>query len=459
MAQLSGKALQDEVIRTKNVIAQRQAGGQDVSAQLNHYKGLTGATYNAQAEQYRKPSVSTTPTVTNTPVGNNTPAPSNTPVENPTNVNTTSTVSTPMQTFDDTLKRQADAQYAQQQAMLGQARDAQIAELQKAYANAIEQGQISVRQAQADFAQQAEMINQQAYQDAQGTNLTAESRGIGNSQQLLGLMAGDNSRKNGLINQNMTTRDRRIADISDRIKNITTQSNLDMANANATYNYGLASAKGQIDANRYNKLFDVQHEDYTANRDNQFDLNKMNIQQRYVLDQMAKQQGYDLAKMDKQQVQQLAQMAKAQGYDLEKMKQGNYYDMLLQNDAQAHDVGMFNRQSALDTQLANINAQALGSLGNPITDALREFNGAKGMTGLDQYYQDEMKKLGISSIDQKPVWVPPAPAQNQTLQPWDLMKMLGVSSKSGDFQKTPEGYDALARYKRMAELDPIKWGK
>lgn len=270
-----------------------------------------------------------------------------------------------------------DASVAGQTAQLGQARDQQITDVKKAYEDAVEQGQMSLREAEEAFRKQTEVINQQHYQDSQITNLTAEGRGIGNSQQLLGLMAGDNSRKNTMINENMTTRDKRVADINDRIRNLTLKKDLDIGQANSNYNYGVAGAQAQADMQYNNQMFGLKQSDYEAYRNQGFNqqnmatqqgynMQNMAIQQGYNQQNMATQHGYDIAKMDKAHVQVLDQMAKQYGYDIKKMSQQQIYqldqmriqqgytqqnmatqhgyDMTRQNDAQAHDSAMMDKQ-------------------------------------------------------------------------------------------------------------------
>lgn len=257
------------------------------------------------------------------------------------------------------LQKGADGQMASQEALLGQARDAQILELQKALEDAVSEGNISVREAEAQFEEQKGAIEQQAYQDAERTGLMSQERGIQNSAQAIGLMQGDNARKNSLINTNMSTRDRRVNDVRDRVKAIKNKSALDIANANANYGYGMAGAKGQIDSQMNQNLFNMGLQDYQMDREQQFGLDSAGMQNRFQQGQMAQQQkyaqdnmkmaqGFDIAKMNLQQKQQLAQMAQAFGYDLDKMSvQQQYqlanmaqsfgYDMQMQEDTQSHD--------------------------------------------------------------------------------------------------------------------------
>jgi hypothetical protein len=182
-----------------------------------------------------------------------------------------------MKAMEAMLQEGADASMQSQEALLGQARDAQILEIQKALEDAVSEGKISVREAEEQFEANKVEIEKQAYQDNERTELTSQDRGIQNSAQMIGLMQGDNARKNSLINENMSTRDRRMADISDRLSNITNKSKLDTANANANYGYGIAGAQGQIDAQMAQNQFTMNMDDYKMDREQQFGLDSAGL--------------------------------------------------------------------------------------------------------------------------------------------------------------------------------------
>ena len=101
------------------------------------------------------------------------------------------------------IRNQAQAQYQTQSAAIEKMRAASLAEVKKAYEDAVTQGDMSVREAQQAFEAQAAEINKQAYLDSERTAVYGNEMGLQNSQQMLGLMAGDNARKNNLINSNI----------------------------------------------------------------------------------------------------------------------------------------------------------------------------------------------------------------------------------------------------------------
>jgi hypothetical protein len=227
-----------------------------------------------------------------------------------------------------------------QEALLAQARDKQLLEIQKNLNTAVEEGKISVRDAEDQFNTRKGEIEKEAYVDTERTELMAQERGIQNSGMMLGLMQGDNARKDSMINENVTVRDQRINTITDRLNAIKNNSALDATNAHASYGYGVANARGQAESQRIQNEFAMGLEDMQAQRDqgfmqdnmemqHGFDLAKMSTQQRYTLEQMAKSFGYDLSKMSQAQQYQLANMATSFGYDME-----------MQNDSQGHQNNM-----------------------------------------------------------------------------------------------------------------------
>lgn len=266
-----------------------------------------------------------------------------------------------MEAIERLLGNMAGSQMESQGAMLGQARDAQILELQKSLEDAVAEGTISIREAEKQFEANKSIIEKQAYNDSERTNLVASDRGISNSAQMVGLMQGDNARKNGLINENMTTRDSRVNDIKDRLNSIKNKTSLDIANANTNYNYGMANAQAQADMAKQQGMLNLNMQDYAMNREQQFSLDQAGLaqkygmenmaqQNKYTLGQMGAQHNYDLSKMSKQQVYTLEQMAKQNGYtlsqmsaqqvnDLAKMAQGFGYDMSLQTNSQNFQSG------------------------------------------------------------------------------------------------------------------------
>lgn len=266
------------------------------------------------------------------------------------------------------LQKGANSQVQSQEALLAQARDKQLLEIQKGLETAVNEGKISVRDAEDQFNAQKTAINKEAYIDTERTELMSQERGIGNSMQMLGLQQGDNQRKNTMINENVSVRDQRINTITDRLNAIKNNSALDTANAHANYSQGVVGARAQADAQRFQNEFQMGLEDMQAQRDQGFTRDNMNMQQGFTQDNMQMQQDFDMTKMSKQQTYQLEQMAKSFGYDLSKMSKAQQYqlanmatsfgyDMSMQNDSQSHqsyqaeqsrthEINMFGKQEA-----------------------------------------------------------------------------------------------------------------
>ncbi len=236
-----------------------------------------------------------------------------------------------LQALSRFLQQSAQMQFISQASMLAQQRDAQIAQLEQAYADAVIEGEMSIREAREAFEAQKAQIEKQAYLQSQQTQLMAQDLGIQNSQQLLGHVSADNQVINSMINQNMTTRDKRIADIKDRINNLKNKKNLDSIMAQKEFGTNLIRAYGDISGRMYDQQFQMQYDNFNRNREEDFAINQMGFQHKMDLEKMDKQNllelgrlayqhGLDLEKMSKEQVMQLAIMAKEQGYKIDLMR-------------------------------------------------------------------------------------------------------------------------------------------
>lgn len=316
-----------------------------------------------------------------------------------------------------------DSQLGQQKATIDQNTQNNINALQKAYADAVMNGELSQQEAEAQLAENMKVIQQKAYQDSQATNLNAESRGIGNSQQMMGMQASDNARTNTNITTARTERDKRINEIKTRLNSITTQKDLDVANAqnqgNMQYQqamFGLQSElmrnNSALDQQGYASMMDMEkmkagqqfdigmanqnqawtqdnmglQQQYTKdnmateqqyNQQNMetqqgYNIQNMGIQQGYNLQSMAKQYGYDVSKMSIQQKNDLAKMAKQQEYDVSNINQQFKNNVSLSNLEYSHNMNMSNQEFNQAKQLATHNSQL------QVQQAQQEYMQARG---------------------------------------------------------------------------------
>ena len=270
-----------------------------------------------------------------------------------------------LQALSRYLQQSAQMQFVSQAAMLTQQRDAQIAQLEQAYSDAVSEGQMSIREAQQAFEAQKAEIEKQAYQQAQATQLMAQNLGIQNSQHLLGHVSADNQVINSMINQNMTTRDKRIADIKDRIANLKNKKNLDVINAQKEFGANLIKAYGDISGKMYDQQFQMQYDNFQRNREENFQINQMGFQHKMDLEKMDKQNilqlgqiayqnGLDLEKMNAEQVMKFAIMAKQHGYDIDLAKVQDFLERGRMAQQYRYDMQKanleFKNQSALNSQ-------------------------------------------------------------------------------------------------------------
>jgi hypothetical protein len=151
-------------------------------------------------------------------------------------------------------KKSSDAYYTSLQSGYARTRDDAIAELARNYNDAVAQNKMSITDAQNSYSDAVKQIDAQYYKDAQLTNTTAFSRGLGNSQQMAGLMLGDASRRNTSVNDSGSERDKQIQAINARIQALTSQKNADVLQENKDYNYNITQARADANKMYYDAL-------------------------------------------------------------------------------------------------------------------------------------------------------------------------------------------------------------
>jgi hypothetical protein len=216
-----------------------------------------------------------------------------------------------MEALERYLSESRDSYIANQEAILQANLDMQLAELENALNQAVADGELSVREAEQQFEQQKQALEKQAYLASERTQLYGQEMGLQNSQQMVGLIQGDTARAMELSNQNMSERDKRIADIRTRIDNIRNQYRTSVNLANQQFRTGMAQAQSQADMIFNQNMFGLKQEDYIANRQQYFQELNMAVQQKYnidmanlestlAIDRMNIQHGLDLEKMEVQ---------------------------------------------------------------------------------------------------------------------------------------------------------------
>lgn len=173
----------------------------------------------------------------------------------------------------------------------------QISQLEQSYAQAVSEGKISIRDAEQAFNTQKSEIEKLAYQQSEANKLNANSLGIQNSQQRIGLQQGADARENTLHNTNMSERDKRIANIRDRITALQTQKNLAITNAENEYGYNVASATAQANQMYNQSMSDLMNQNYFTQLGMQHDINMMDRQHMYSKEMANFQNSLDIEKM------------------------------------------------------------------------------------------------------------------------------------------------------------------
>jgi len=210
--------------------------------------------------------------------------------------------------------KSAEGYFTNQKGMLESAKASGIAELEKVYADAVNDGRISVREAETQFENAKAEIEQLALQDQEYTRLTAQNRGIQNSQQMIGLIQGDNARKNKLINSSMSERDLRINNIKDRINSVMQKKNLDIVNLNSQYDAGLIQARGQADMIKAEAMQNLALKNWEMSESDKYANKQMETQFNYKIKEMLKSHELDLDTLDVQFQNELKKMGMENSY-------------------------------------------------------------------------------------------------------------------------------------------------
>lgn len=258
--------------------------------------------------------------------------------------NATNEANSALESYKEFLRGSSDSYYDNQQAMLERTKGNMMTNLEKALNEAVAQGKISQQQAEKQLRSELDAVNQNAYLNSQATLLSGESRGVGNSQQMMAMQQGDQRHAMGLRSDARTQRDERISTIRDRLSQINNNYNLDVANVENQYDTGLQQARAEAD-NIFNQgMSQMQLEQYK----NALQMkNNLTLQEQQHLNQ--------LEQMDKQYQLDLSKMKTAHGYDMEKIDQ--QFENDLTKMAQQHGYDMSKISAQHQNQIAQINAQ------------------------------------------------------------------------------------------------------
>ena len=219
--------------------------------------------------------------------------------------------------YEQLMKGSSDAAYRQQQAMLDSTLNKQLADLEMAYKEAINQGEMSVRDAEAQFEAQKAELQKTAYQQAEATKAYGSNMGITHSQQMIGMQQGDNARMNKLQNSNAGDRDRRINDIQDRIKMLSAQKDLQTGAAKAEHGYASAGARSQADYAYMQSMGDFASKDYFTQQQRQHDFDMSDLQYNQNMDMSDRQFAQGNYMADKQYGQNLFMSDKSHGQNMQ----------------------------------------------------------------------------------------------------------------------------------------------
>ncbi len=174
---------------------------------------------------------------------------------------------------------QAKAEY---DAML----EREVNDLRNAYEQAVTDGELSMAEAKRDFEKNKGEIEQDHYKNTEFTNLYGNQMGIQNSQQMMGLQQGDQSRASSMNNENRQVKQQRIADVKTRLDGIRNIKLNNITSATSMRDHSVAQATSQANAQYSQQMGQFQSDNFQAERQQGYTQDNMNLNDQHTRGQM-----------------------------------------------------------------------------------------------------------------------------------------------------------------------------
>ncbi len=310
-----------------------------------------------------------------------------------------------MAQLEEFLRTFTEGYVKTQDAQLSAHRDAELAAIAGRLEQAVAEGKISVRDAERQYEEGKKALEQEAYQDAERQQHRGHAMGLQNSQQMQGMMAGADARKNTMINENMTTRDRRINEITDRLNAIKAEKAIKADLAHANYRTGMIGAEGQAQQMYGEGMFGMMQDEHSAQRGHELTLQQLDHTHGLNLERDVKQSTLRLQELDhnheltKERIDiefdnMLKQMAEQFGYskELENIRSSAQLAAIREQHSNALVLSDRQRQQRLD-DMETARKQELADLQARYTPGTIQYNAAKAAT--DEKFAELERQLAL----------------------------------------------------------------
>ena len=298
--------------------------------------------------------------------------------------------------LEESTRSGLDSQKSQYDRIL----ESQLAELDKMLADAVSEGEMSVKEAEKAFQEKKSEIEKLAYQQSTATRGYANDMGMQHSNVSIGMMAGDNARINNIHNANMSDRDRRIADIKDRVNLIKQKKAIDESRYRMEHGYNIAGAEAQANQAYMQQMAQLMGQDYFAKQgyaheekmfdkdtdrqygllDKQQEFTRENIHTEFLNKVQLTEFESDLRinEMVKGHELKLDELEKILFNDLKKMEVGHQYNVELTNLQIDGQIRAASISANAQLQAARENRQAqLDALKRSVTPGTDEYKAAE----------------------------------------------------------------------------------
>jgi hypothetical protein len=277
-------------------------------------------------------------------------------------------------------KKSADAYYNNQKSLLDAQKIGDLVDINNAYDQNVEAENKNTRDVSNQYDDRLGEINTDAYRQSQLTQLGAQDAGIQNSQQLLGLQAGDVYRTSNMKQGASTERDRLLADINGRISTLQKQKLNDVNKVNSQYNSNLRGARATADGMYYDKSSGFDADNYTQDRQHAWDVEN---------------------------------------------RDANFAHDREMEDIQYNHNRSLSRQSTGGSKVSAV--QRAGTTGSGgLANQANQYKQTKQTSAVSQYNNSFANKNQSVVVRNKyPLGAPPTVASNPNLTAWQKMKMIG----------------------------------
>ena len=325
-----------ELVRAKQVLADRQAAGLDTSLQESYLAKIDAFnTGNTETNAYMSE-------IANRAKSYNSNVQEELPIKEEVPVAESATGDSMQKILDliiENQRKQSEALTSAEEARY----KSQEAALEKAYAQAEADAELEKQTAESNLVSQKALVDENRYAETEASRVSAEQRGIGNSAQFEALNRGTLSRAGKQKLEAAQMRDETLSSIATRINSLGLQKNLDLVSAQADRDYNINTGIASLGQS----AFDQQISQYTAEQSRDFEREMLGAQQDFTASQAEIQREFTADENQLNRDQQTALQDDAQEFSASESALSRDFQAALTQAGFDHDITMFDKNANL----------------------------------------------------------------------------------------------------------------